>query len=530
MFNKKKKILKEIRQNWGKQIEKYRNFDLISSYHDLKSQLEQNEVIDEKTWSDLNLDNLFVNLDRTTSNVGQQYLYHLIKKYERDKKILNERYNLFHFFRNNTEIRETIQLKLTGLDNTKTYFISSLIFGEIPEKPTFYYLFYLLPVLTIMSFALVPFYHSLLLAGIGLSMVNIIVNLLYSKKIHKYFSGFSGLNQLINCAEAISKINIANNLPHINTLKKNKSVLKKLRKKMGYIVIDKSEGNDLILLAIDYLNIVLLYDLLSYLRSIEYIKAHKEIIRQAFETVAELDVAIAIASYLKEIPYHCIPYFTDDKKITFDEVYHPLIKDAVANSLGNISQSVLITGSNMAGKTTFIKTIGINFILAQTLNFCLAKEAFLPGLIIKSAIKREDDIEHSKSYYYVEIERLLDFIELSKDKSLYLFLIDEIFRGTNTVERLSSSTAVLNYLNKSNFVFVTTHDIELQDLLNNAFRIFHFSEQVTNNHFYFDYKIKEGTTFSGNAIKLLELKGYPELVVSNANSVKEILLKKQNKN
>jgi DNA mismatch repair ATPase MutS len=529
MFNRKKNILKEIRQNWGKQIKRYRNFDLISSYHDLKSKFDKDEVIDDKTWSDLNLDSLFVNLDRTTSNIGQQFLYHLIRKYEKNKNALDDRYNLFSFFKDNAKIRETIQLKLTGLDNTKSYFISSLIFGDIPERPRFYYFLYLLPMLTILSFILVPFYNSFLLVGVGLSIFNIIVNLIFSKSFHKYFSGFYGLNRLITCAEAIAKVDTENKLPQVDFLRKNRSVLTRLRKKMGYIVIDKSGGNDIILLIIEYLNIILLYDLLSYLRSIEYIKAKRKIIQQTFEAIAELDVSIAIASYLMEIPYYCVPNFIQTKEISFNEVYHPLIKDAVSNTVNKISQSVLITGSNMAGKTTFIKTIGINFILAQTLNICLAKEASLPMLIVKSAIKREDDLEHSKSYYYVEIERLLDFIELSKDKSEYLFLIDEIFRGTNTVERLSSSTAVLNYLDKNNFIFVTTHDIELQHLLNNTFIIFHFSEQVTNNHFYFDYKIKEGATFSGNAIKLLELKGYPESVVNNANSVKEILLKNQHK-
>jgi MutS domain V len=529
MFNRKKKILKELRENWGKQVKKYRNFDLILIYHDLKFNPDHDEIVDEKTWSDLNLETLFMNLDRTTSNIGQQFLYHSIKKYEKNKDILNERYNLFHLFRENAEIREKIQLKLTGLDNTKTYFISGLIFGDIPERPGFYHLLYSLPVLTVISFVMIPFYNSLLLVGVGLSILNIIINQIFSKRLHKYFSGFSGLNSLINCAEAISKIDSGMGLTQIGFLRKNRPVLKKLRKKMGYIVIDKSEGNDIILFVIEYLNIVLLYDLLSYLRSIEYIKAQKEIIQKTFETVAELDASIAIASYLEEIPYHCNPNFIQTKEITFNEIYHPLIKDAVSNSISEIRQSVLITGSNMAGKTTFIKTLGINFILAQTLNFCLAEKASFPMLIVKSAIKREDDIEHSKSYYFVEVERLLEFIELSKDKSNYLFLIDEIFRGTNTVERLSSSTAVLNYLNKNNLAFVTTHDIELQNLLNNSFKIFHFSEQVTNNHFYFDYVIKEGATFSGNAIKLLELKGYPASIVKNANSLKEILLKKQSK-
>jgi len=114
---------------------------------------------------------------------------------------------------------------------------------------------------------------------------------------------------------------------------------------------------------------------------------------------------------------------------------------------------------------------------------------------------------------------------LSEGQNKYLFLIDEIFRGTNTIERLASSTAVLKYLDTNNKVFVTTHDIELQDLLDNNFKIFHFSEQVENGKFFFNYKIKEGPCSSGNAIKLLDIMKYPESITKEANSiVKELLL------
>ncbi|MCB9207669.1 MAG: DNA mismatch repair protein MutS, partial [Ignavibacteriales bacterium] len=109
----------------------------------------------------------------------------------------------------------------------------------------------------------------------------------------------------------------------------------------------------------------------------------------------------------------------------------------------------------------------------------------------------------------------------------YIFLIDEIFRGTNTIERLASSTSVLEYLNINNFVLVTTHDIELQDMLNNTFDMIHFSERVNNNKFFFDYKLQMGPTSSGNAIKLLEIKGYPKSIIENSNKISKSLLNKK---
>ncbi|MDP3830779.1 MAG: hypothetical protein Q8Q47_05890, partial [Ignavibacteriaceae bacterium] len=190
---------------------------------------------------------------------------------------------------------------------------------------------------------------------------------------------------------------------------------------------------------------------------------------------------------------------------------------AVSNSLQNFEKSALITGSNMSGKTTFIKTVGINFILSQTLYFSLSSELNIPKLIVKSAIHRNEDLEIGKSYFFVEIETINNFIKLGDNRGDYLFLIDEIFRGTNTIERLASSTAVLKHLDKRNKVLVTTHDIELQELLNNNFNMYHFSEQVAFEKYFFDYKIKEGPCSSGNAIKLLEIMGYPISIINDAN-------------
>lgn len=526
MLSKKKKSLKEIREAWGRPIDKFRNFDLISFYHESVSKSGEKEFIDDKTWLDLNMEHLFSYLDRSSSSIGQQFLYHLLRSYEKDSEILNKRNQIRQILDKNSELREELQLKLKGVNNTNSYFISSLIFGKLPDRPKLYFLIYLLPVLLVFSLIMIPFQPPFTFVAIGLSILNIIVEQLYSKRIYKYYSGFSALTNLITCAMAISKIKHGDELAQIRFLKKNRFVLRRLRSKIGSLLIDKASGNEFVGMILTYLNVIFLYDLITYLRSLKYLETQKIIIQNTFETVAELDASIAIASFLEEVPYYTVPEFTPDKKISFNEVYHPLIQDAVSNSISDIDRSVLITGSNMAGKTTFIKTIGINFILAQTLNICLAKKAVIPRLIVKSAIRREDNLEESKSYYFVEIERLLSFIELSENKLKYLFLIDEIFRGTNTVERLSSSTAVLKYLDRNNFSFVTTHDIELQELLDNTFSIYHFSEQVTDHKFYFDYKIKKGTTFSGNAIKLLELKGYPEEIIKEAGSVRNLLLSK----
>ena len=173
----------------------------------------------------------------------------------------------------------------------------------------------------------------------------------------------------------------------------------------------------------------------------------------------------------------------------------------------------------MAGKTTFIKTLAINTILAQTLYFVLAKKTNIPQLIVRSSIIKADDIKGHKSYYYKEIEAILEFIKLSENRNKYLFVIDEIFRGTNTIERVAAATSVLKHMGVQNYVFVTTHDIELQELLSGIFEMYHFSEQVSDGRHYFDYKLKAGPCKSKNAIKLLEIKGYPSEIVAAAKKL-----------
>ena len=143
-------------------------------------------------------------------------------------------------------------------------------------------------------------------------------------------------------------------------------------------------------------------------------------------------------------------------------------------------------------------------------------EANLPMVEVKTSIKRQDDLEGNKSYYYKEIEAVLEFITLSKTEGKYIFLIDEIFRGTNTNERLSSATAVLSYLCMKNITMVTTHDMEFEEFLNQKFEMYHLMEQVENGVHFFDFLIKQGPCASRNAIKLLEIKGYPKNIVQEA--------------
>jgi DNA mismatch repair ATPase MutS len=250
-------------------------------------------------------------------------------------------------------------------------------------------------------------------------------------------------------------------------------------------------------------------------------------IEKIFIFIGQIDSLLSIASLRKGLNYYCIPSIVNERKeFAAKDVYHPLIKDCVENSIAAVNKSVLLTGSNMSGKTSFIKTIGINVITGLTLNTCFSKEFNMPKLRVYTAIRINDDLMNDKSYYFEEVLTIKEMINNSVNGT-NLFLLDEIFKGTNTVERVSAGKAVLRYLAEAgNIVFVSTHDIELADLLKDEYSLYHFSEKVDNNKTVnFDYKLKEGKLKKRNAIQILQINNYPDDVVNEAMDLSEELEK-----
>jgi DNA mismatch repair ATPase MutS len=177
----------------------------------------------------------------------------------------------------------------------------------------------------------------------------------------------------------------------------------------------------------------------------------------------------------------------------------------------------------MSGKTTFIRTIAINAITAMTLNTCFADQFSMQRMKIYSAIRISDDLLNDRSYYFEEVLTIKDMIQECQTEMPNLFFLDEIFKGTNTVERISAGKAVLSWLNRGeNKVFVSTHDMELTDLLHDEYMLYHFSEQVDDKNVDFDYKLKSGKNHNRNAIRILEINGYPESVVQEAVDISRI--------
>jgi DNA mismatch repair ATPase MutS len=245
------------------------------------------------------------------------------------------------------------------------------------------------------------------------------------------------------------------------------------------------------------------------------LRRHRDTLAKVFLEVGTLDADIAIASWLHRIPKHCAPAITPEKTIELIDGFHPLLARPVANSIALRGKSALVVGTNMAGKTTFIKMVGANIILGRTLGVCFAAEAVIPRSKVMTSIRADHSIESGKSHFFAELERILDFVQRAGLDDRSVFLIDELFRGTNTPERVAAGKAVLECLGANAQVLVTTHDIELQHLLEPGFLTFHFVEDPELPEV-FDYRLHPGISTTKNAIRLLEKVGFPPAIIREA--------------
>lgn len=234
--------------------------------------------------------------------------------------------------------------------------------------------------------------------------------------------------------------------------------------------------------------------------------------------IAELDYEHVLAVRAGLDPQACLPEFVPEFVFSFTDIGHPLISDSekVRNSFHaeKPGELVLISGSNMSGKSTFLRTLGINVLLARMGAVVDARSAKLCPMRIGCSIQVSDSLAEGVSYFYAEVRRLKTLLDLSnaENEVPMLVLIDEIFRGTNNKERFVGSKAVVSALvGRKALSFVSTHDLDLVKLAENMgdVRNMHFRDYIQEETMFFDYKIHSGPSPTTNAVFIMRKEGLP---------------------
>jgi DNA mismatch repair ATPase MutS len=364
--------------------------------------------------------------------------------------------------------------------------------------------------LPIIILALMPFYGLRLVVYIVfIFMANMFVHGKFRNQINQHVDSMTYLSGVVNTARKLCDINEPALEKFINIFKTDTKHIK-ASKNAG--LIGAVEGLDVL---VDYVNILFLSKERKFYAVLEELIKHREELERVYLAVGEVDALIAVASYRTGLDAYVEPELKKEGRfIKVEAMVHPLIDEPIANSITLENTGIVLTGSNMSGKSTFLRTIGVNALFAQTICTCLAESYSSSYFKLLSSISPNDDLLVGKSYYLGEAEAVLRIIKNCEEEMPSLCVIDEIFRGTNPIERISASAEILDYLISHNCIpIVATHDLELTEIVDEAYECYYFTEDVDDAGLKFDYLIRKGVSPTRNAIKLLKYLGYPEEII-----------------
>lgn len=490
----------------------------VSDYWDRKLKYETIEVaIDELTWSDLDMDDVFKRMNTCLTSVGDEVLYATLHEPKWEEEPLKQRDQLITYFADNPKERLEIQMILSKLGKANYNDVSALIFEsqiKVLKNPMIYTILSIIPLLCIGMVFINPTIG--LISLITSVIINGCVHYYFKKEIAKNLLTIQYLSAILRCCNRLTVDETKGSLKVlVDQIEQDNVPFKALAGKLAGMMM--SGGSDLDLL-LDYLKIITLYDFRTYNKAIALVSKNKAEFYHIYQNIGELDMSIALASFRKSLAGTVTPTFTEAFKVVATDLYHPLLKSPVPNDI-KLQQNSLITGSNASGKSTFVKALAINSIFAQTIYTCTASSFSLPRCLPITAMAVSDDILTGDSYFMAEIKALKRTIDQVEYYPCLCF-IDEILKGTNTIERIAASAAILSYLDDKNCLcLIATHDIELTNILVNSYDNYHFQETITDETILFDYQLHAGPAQTKNAIALLNYLEFDQEIIRNAHEL-----------
>lgn len=529
-YNMKKsaqtKRKKDIDDKWGKKSNRtysHEEYNRISHFYQ-NTLRPEDDSIDEITWNDLSMDNVFKAMNNTYSSVGEESLYRRLRVLETKEEKLKTFSKMADVFKKEENTAKKLQEVYAGIGRTKSVSLYDFITtaGSLKAKSNLPHLVAMaLIIASIVGFFIVPEYA--IIAFVIVLSYNIYSYYKEKNDVNNYFVCFEYIIGLIKHGDKINDILkgtkesvFAEYIEKIdNLLNKTKNM------KQGMFLISSQGVNDSVVeMLMQYVRMIFHVDLIKFNTMVKKTSENLEYIDELYYIIGDVEAAIAVASFRNcletEYGFYAIPELGKITYMEFDHIYHPLITNAVKNSMGR-QKSVLLTGSNASGKSTFLKTAAINGILAQTIYTTSAKVFRMPQALVYSSMALKDDLTKNDSYYMAEIKSLKRIMDKAEEGRHVLCFIDEVLRGTNTIERIAASSQILKSLKAGNVIcFAATHDIELTYILENEYANYHFEEEVSGDDVKFNYNLNKGRTVTRNAIRLLKMLGYPRNITDGA--------------
>lgn len=506
-----KRLLSSVRRRFGHPGDGKYRFSTLSSYWEHLPREEGD--VDALTWDDLGMEDVLEQLDICQSLVGSGYLYAALHR-PAGAETLESRARLRGVMENE-EVRVPVQLALARLGKRTGTDLPGLLLESEQyqlENPRQYTLYALAPLAGLL---LLP----LSVQGGLLVMLAAFANNVYQyhraqKQLETRLESVSYLVSMLRCAEELCKKLESPAPAYAAGLRRALTEAGKVG--LNTSLLGASPQSDLYMMT-QLLGMFTLLPVVQYCRAILRIEQRREPLHEMYRLVGEAELAVCAASLCEWSAVWCEPEFSSGElEIEAEDLVHPLLDQPVPNS-AHIIGGWLLTGSNASGKSTFLRALGVNLILGQTLGVCTARRMRMTPAPVLSSMAVSDDLTGGESYFVAEIRSMRRLVRWAEEgKAAYCF-VDEILKGTNTAERVAAACAVLRYLRGTSCLcMAATHDLELASLLDGEYENHHFCEQVTKGKILFDYRLKDGPCTTRNAILLLEREGFPACILDQA--------------
>ena len=518
-----KRFRNSLLENYGKEPPKEYSLERFARLDSYLERHKEEKQLDDITWNDLGMDEVFCRIDRTLSAAGEEYLYFTLRNIFCGKEKLDHLEEVTGWFLEQDDTRIRVQLLLKKLGHLGKYslydYLDNLDYlGERNNRKIL-----LLNLLYLLFASLLFVQPAVGILGIVVCMLGHILTYFREKKvIEPYITSFAYVLRMINVCEELVRQKIPVYKKELEDLNEALKSLRELKRGSFWVMAGnqgKIGGNPLDIIA-DYLRMILHLDIWQFNLMLRKLRLKTNEVNRLLGITGYLDMAISVGGFRRSLEGYCIPQLEENANKVYLHMeggWHPLLTHPVKNSI-RADRGVLLTGSNASGKSTFLKTVAVNAVLAQTIHTCTAESYHAPVFRIFSSMALRDSIQNGESYYIVEIRSLKRILDAAQTETApVLSFVDEVLRGTNTVERIAAATQILIHLSESGVLcFTATHDIEMTELLKDCYDNYHFEEVIRDGDISFPYELLPGRAGTRNAIRLLALMGYDKEITERA--------------
>ena len=273
-----------------------------ASYHELLPAVEREASLDDRTWRDLDLDDVFISLDRTASEPGRQYLYHALRTPRLTPEPLAQLERLVQRFAADGDSAERAVGALGRLGDPRSGQLAHLILGELPHRPRLWWLFPALSISSVTCLALIAVWPRSLIVWIAICVVNVGVQIVYKPRVKRFVPALHELPGFIRSAQTLGDLDVVESSQEMRDLRDGARQLGMLRRATWWLMFEPGETNDLAASIYEYVNLLFLLDVNAFVFAIESLRVSQIVMRRMFEAIGFLDMAQSVAKWRTELP------------------------------------------------------------------------------------------------------------------------------------------------------------------------------------------------------------------------------------